>query len=127
MILPYKQLIYVEAKGHYLAVHCTQQEPVEIRCRLSDMLAKLPEESFVQCHRGFVVNLLYVRNVSRTMLTLAGNKQIPVGLSLIHILSSMLCSIFLFGIKDNLLYLTTCMVGQGNSNLIWKKINKVRL
>ena len=79
MVLPYKHLIYVEAKAHYLAIHCTQQEPVEIRCRLSDMLAKLPEESFVQCHRGFVVNLLYVRNVSRTMLTLAGNKQIPVG------------------------------------------------
>lgn len=79
IILPYKQLLFIEAKAHYLAIHCTQHAPFEIRCRLSDMLEKLPKRLFVQCHRGFVVNLLYVRNVSRTMLTLAGNKQIPVG------------------------------------------------
>lgn len=79
IILPYKQLLFFEAKAHYLSIHCTQQEPFKIRCRLSDMLEKLPKRLFVQCHRGFVVNLLYVRNVSRTVLTLAGNKQIPVG------------------------------------------------
>lgn len=79
IVLPYKQLLYVEARAHYLVIYRTHQKPIEIRCRISDILEKLPDKLFIQCHRGFVVNMLYVRNVSRTALTLAGARQIPVG------------------------------------------------
>lgn len=79
IILPYKQLLFIEAKAHYLTIYCIQRDPFDIRCRLSDMLEELPEKMFVQCHRSFVVNLLYVRSVSRTRRTLAGTRQIPIG------------------------------------------------
>ena len=52
---------------------------LEIRCKVSEILQKLPGELFVRCHRGFVVNLLYVRNLTKTLLILAGNIQIPLG------------------------------------------------
>lgn len=79
ILLPYKHLLYIEARAHYLVIYRTNQEPIEIRCRISDIIEKLPDKLFIQCHRGFVVNMLYIRNASRTTLTLAGGHQIPVG------------------------------------------------
>lgn len=78
-ILPYKQIIYIEAQKHYLNIYRTCMEPLEIRGRITDIMDRLPDELFMQCHRGFVVNMLYVRNMTRTALTLAGDYRIPIG------------------------------------------------
>lgn len=77
--LPFKQIVYIEARAHYLTIYRTNGDSVEIRCKVGEILQKLPGELFVRCHRGFVVNLLYVRNLTKTLLILAGNIQIPLG------------------------------------------------
>ena len=86
VVLSYKQLLFIEARAHYLVIHRTNQEPIEIRYCISDILKILPDKLFIQCHRGFVVNMLYVRNASRTTLTLAGNYQIPVGSKYVEVM-----------------------------------------
>lgn len=79
IVLPLNQLIYIESNAHYLVLYRTIGDPLQIRQSISVFFEKLPSELFARCHRSFVVNLSYVRRVSKTDIALAGGFTIPVG------------------------------------------------
>lgn len=79
IVVPCKQLLYIEAQGHYLYLHLTEGEPKQVRSNIATLAEKLPPQMFVQCHRSYIVNLLYVRNLTKTTLTLTGNTHISMG------------------------------------------------
>lgn len=81
VVLPLKQIVYAEIRGHYVAFHRTIGEPLQIRSNMAALAEKLPPQMFVQCHRSFLVNLLYVRNITKSEVILAGGGSIPVGAS----------------------------------------------
>lgn len=80
IIIPCKQIIYIEIQGHYLTVHPIESMPIQIRGNIACIAEKLPPQMFVQCHRSFIVNLSYVRNITKSDITLVGNTHIPVGI-----------------------------------------------
>lgn len=47
--------------------------------KFSELLKRLPGSLFVQCHRSFVVNLLYVQKITKKTIELCSGANIPVG------------------------------------------------
>lgn len=80
VVLPCKQILFIEIQGHYLSVHPIEAEPVQIRGNITSIAEKLPPQMFVQCHRSYIINLLYVRNITKSEMVLAGNIRIPIGI-----------------------------------------------
>lgn len=79
LVLPHRDILFIEAAAHYLCINRISQPPVQVRSRISDMCKILPEEIFIRCHRGFVVNLSHVRSVTKTSIVLVGDRVIPIG------------------------------------------------
>lgn len=73
------EIIYIEAQGHYLTFHLgTIDDTPRQRAKISEALLQLPTELFVQCHRSFIVNLLYIHRFTRNIVLLSTGKIIPV-------------------------------------------------
>lgn len=79
IILPHKSIIYLEAQGHHLIIHRSDAEPLSIRITIQQALLQLPLESFVQCHRSYIVNLHFVRCLRSDIVVLADESRVPIG------------------------------------------------
>ena len=79
--LPVQTLLYIEIQGHYCLIRTINEDnpAIKIRKPLSEVLRMLPDRMFVQCHRSFVVNLMYARRVASDSIVMADGKNIPVG------------------------------------------------
>lgn len=78
--IAHKSFLYAESKSHYIDIHLAhQEETIRVRMKFAEMLKRLPESMFVQCHRGFAVNLLYVQKITRKYIELCDGSTIPVG------------------------------------------------
>lgn len=72
-------ILYIEARAHYLIFHLgTIDAMPKLRAKISDALLKLPPEIFVQCHRSFIVNLLYIHRFTKDTVLLSTGQKIPV-------------------------------------------------
>lgn len=70
----------VEVLGHYCIIRTTDHEQgYKFKQPLDAIRKKLNRSVFVQCHRGFVVNLMYVRHITSGSITMADGSTIPVG------------------------------------------------
>ena len=78
--LPYKSIRFVESRAHYLEIHLTDSEEssVIIRRKLPEFLPELASQMFVQCHRSYVVNLMYVQKIAKPAITLTDGTYVPV-------------------------------------------------
>lgn len=56
-------IYYIEADGRYCRIY-TQQEMFLVRRSLKELLAKLPQDSFMQCHRSYAVNLKKIKSIN---------------------------------------------------------------
>lgn len=79
IILPHKSILYLEAQGHHLLIHRADAEPLSIRVSIQQALLQLPPETFVQCHRSYIVNLHFVRCLRSDTAVLADESRIPIG------------------------------------------------
>nr|MBX2881034.1 LytTR family DNA-binding domain-containing protein [Granulosicoccus sp.] len=81
-LLPVEDVILLQADDKYVSVYTSHQHAL-IRESLSDLLPRLPNESFVQVHRSSIVNLAFVETADRSSpgkmrLTLRGIDLQPV-------------------------------------------------
>lgn len=78
--LAYKSMDYIESRAHYLCIHQVSRDKadVQIRMKLTELFDKLPGEMFVRCHQSYVVNLLYVQQITRANVILLDGTEIPV-------------------------------------------------
>lgn len=79
VILPYRHILCIESRGHYLFVHQAEGEPLKVRGTIGSVAQQLPEDMFIQCHRAFIISLRYVRSVTSVEVTLANGLTIPLG------------------------------------------------
>lgn len=77
--LPVRDILYIESIRHYVRIETVGIDPIEVRAKISDYLTILPSGMFAQCHKGFLVNILYVRKIMPNQVVLAGGKTIPLG------------------------------------------------
>lgn len=78
--LPMQSILYVEVSGHYCMIKTTDSEQVyKLKLPLDTIRQKLPDRLFVQCHRSFIVNLMYIRHMTNSSLTMADGTQMQIG------------------------------------------------
>ena len=80
VVLRPEHILYVEARDHFLAFHLADSaQPLPLRMTLGGLRQRLPGGLLLQCHRSFLVNLLYIRKILPTALTMADGSELPVG------------------------------------------------
>lgn len=80
--LPMDLILYVESSGHYCLLHTADtQRLYKIKLSLGTLKQQLPASVFAQCHRSFIVNLFYIRNISHGCITMANGTTIQMSRS----------------------------------------------
>lgn len=75
--IPYQKILYVESMGHQLCVK-TWEEEIRSYGKLDDLLERLPPY-FLHCHKSYLINLNYVRQLEMYRIRLEGwEAWIPV-------------------------------------------------
>lgn len=76
--IKFDDLLWMEADGNYLELHCAGSKKHLIRSTLRNFLAKLPADNFMQVHKSFAVNIKNIDAIEYSQITIA-NQKIPVG------------------------------------------------
>lgn len=77
--LRYAEIRFLEIKAHNLYLSTTiRSTPFKINTQLSDIMAELPKNLFVLCHRSYAVNVAHIRMITRTECQLLNNESIPI-------------------------------------------------
>ncbi len=69
-------ILYVESFLHYIAIH-TKEKEYKIKENISSFEKRLSED-FFRIHRSYLVSLKYVTRISRSLVTLEGNLELPL-------------------------------------------------
>ena len=73
--LPLNEIRFIEVRGNYVTVHAS--EDITVKKTLSELETQL-DERFARTGRSFVVNLTFIRKVTKTDVLLASNERVPL-------------------------------------------------
>jgi len=73
-------LMYVKSDDHYLEVVTQNDKKRTVRGMLSQIKEELPP-NFIQCHRSYIVNSNFIKQINSTSLVLINKEQIPLSRS----------------------------------------------
>lgn len=77
--LPVEKIIYIEVLGHYCYIHTTDNHQMyKVKQSLDILRKKLPVHLFVLCHRSYIVNILYIRNIINSSVTMVDGTKLQV-------------------------------------------------
>lgn len=79
LIIPYVNILYIETLGHSLLIHQTDHQEITITYKLQDLMKVLPKHLFTICHRCYLINLMYVRKITRSSVTMSNGAVISIG------------------------------------------------
>lgn len=78
--LPIDHVMYIEILGHHCILHTTDETgEYTTRKPLYAFEDKLPSTLFVQCHRSYIVNLMYIRQVIKNEIVMSNGVTISIG------------------------------------------------
>ncbi|MCL2045107.1 MAG: LytTR family DNA-binding domain-containing protein [Oscillospiraceae bacterium] len=75
--IPYIHIHYIEKQSHFAYIH-TEYETISIRKTITELLDELPADSFILCHRSYIVNLLKIDCIYSDHLLLSSGIKIPL-------------------------------------------------
>lgn len=79
IVLKTHEILYAEVLSHTVILHkVMSSDSIETRMRFSELVAKLPPQSFVQVHRSVIVNISYITRLNRSSLKLIDGTTIPI-------------------------------------------------
>lgn len=73
-------LVYIKSEDHYLNVYTSNGKSHLVRGKLSSIQNELPP-NFIRCHRSYIVNANFIKQVHPTKLELIDKSQIPLSRS----------------------------------------------
>ena len=73
--VPLYEIRYIEVRANYVTIHAT--EDISVKATLSSIEQKL-DESFFKAGRSYIVNMHYIRKVTKTEVFLDGEILIPL-------------------------------------------------
>jgi len=73
--LPLREIRYIEVSGNYATVHA--KETVTVKKTLSELEHQL-DDRFARTGRSFLVNLSYIRRVTKTEVLLSDDERVPL-------------------------------------------------
>ncbi|SCH86085.1 Sensory transduction protein lytR [uncultured Clostridium sp.] len=75
--LNYDEIYYFEMFSPNITIH-TIKEEIVIRKTISEVEDDLRDNLFIRCHRSYIVNLRYVKSISKNTIILENGVSIPV-------------------------------------------------
>ena len=69
------EIVYCQSRGKICEIHSTTQPPFSVRTSLHT----LQQPGFFLIHRSYVVNLSYVKQICRYLVTLENGTELPIG------------------------------------------------
>lgn len=73
-------ILYISSSNHNLIFHMKDDELIEVRGKLDDYIAKLPQAMFFRCHQSYVINIRHCSSLTAEGFQLC-DKVIPVSRS----------------------------------------------
>ena len=65
IMIPFKEIIYIEGEGNYVTIHTTVEHRYVIKTSLRKV-SELLEARFIQIHRRFIVNRDFINRIDRS-------------------------------------------------------------
>lgn len=75
--LDYNKIHYCIMFSPYIEVH-TNSEKITLRKKISEMEEILPSKYFVRCHRSYIVNVKYIKSITKNNVLLENGFNIPI-------------------------------------------------
>lgn len=72
-----KDILYIESFSHFVDIH-TSQENYRVRKNIGTMEKILEQNSFIRCHRSYIVNLKHIKKIGKVDIVLDNDDLIPV-------------------------------------------------
>ena len=76
-IIKLTDIVYVESFGHYISINTINKKEFTIKTGINKFREEL-DNSFIIPHRSYIVNLKYVKTISKNSIVLDDNKEIPM-------------------------------------------------
>ncbi len=86
------EIRYIEAQGHYIIVN-TISNSFKTKMNLSEIQTTLSNE-FFRCQRSFIVNLKYIRKITKTTVILDNMTEIPLSRNLYETINQAIITFF---------------------------------
>ena len=74
----HKDITYIEVIDHKLYYHLTNGDSMDENARISDIMTRLQDRRFAQCHRSFVVNMDEIYQMQGNKVVMNNGKNIPI-------------------------------------------------
>jgi DNA-binding LytR/AlgR family response regulator len=79
VVLAVKDILYIASDGHYLDIYTSNKLKAEIdRNTIKEIKTQLPEHLFVQIHRKYLVNMLYIKSFNSQVVKLQNGTELKV-------------------------------------------------
>ena len=75
--LNYDTIEYCIMFSPYIDIH-TNSDKITLRKKISDIENLLPKRSFIRCHRSYLVNIKYIKTVTKDNVILESGLKIPI-------------------------------------------------
>lgn len=96
--IPLHLISYFEIRSRVVTVHYDGPKVFEFYCSMESLLSQLSRNSFIRCHRSYVISLKYIDTIEAKDVILASGIKIPIGATYMKDLklafSKSLCEIF---------------------------------
>lgn len=73
-------LLYIKAEDHYLNIFLSNDKNHLVRGKLGQIKEELPP-NFIQCHRSYIVNSNFIKQINANHIVLINKEQIPLSRS----------------------------------------------
>lgn len=77
IIIKLSEIVYVESFGHYISIYTSDKKEYTIKVGINKFVEEL-DNTFISPHRSYIVNLKYVKAITKNSIMLDNNKEIPM-------------------------------------------------
>lgn len=77
IIIKLTDIVYVESFGHYISIYTIDKKEYTVKIGINKFAEEL-NNNFIIPHRSYIVNLKYVKSISKNSVVLDDNKDIPM-------------------------------------------------
>ena len=74
----YPAITHLEAQNKQILIHTSDSNVLTVTTPLHQLAPQLDDPCFYQCHRSYIINMNYIRSLSKTELTMSDGAIIPI-------------------------------------------------
>lgn len=78
VIIPYKDIIYMESDNKVVYIHTTSQGDVKVYGKLDSFESQMKDERYLRCHQSYLVNMGFVAGLIDSDFVMINDDVIPI-------------------------------------------------